>query len=159
MTRRTIELGKIAYNGTGRINRVSIEVELNNGRLSICGAIWNGRGTDWISGGQNLDEIAKLFPTNAKVKRIVAIWRDWHLNDMRAGSPRQMVVANEHIRQHEKAGTRYSYESICEALSAANLLVDNEFIHNGKPYEYGSAWLRTDLPAEVVEEIEGWFAD
>lgn len=93
--KHTIRLPKVDYNETGRKNcGVEIEVEIREREqlgleLSICGAIWNPRHTDHYSGGQNLEEIAKLYPANVRVQRIIEIWRRWHLNTMRAGCEHQ----------------------------------------------------------------------
>lgn len=157
MTTRTIDLGKIAYHGTRKINRVTIDVRLKDGQLSISGTIWNGRGTDCISCGQNIDEIAKLFPLNGQVRRIAEIWRKWHLNHTIPGSPRQMEFVREYNRVNEGDYSKTNYHALCKALHGADLLQDAEYLHNGKPYAYGSAWLRQELPADVLVEIEGWF--
>jgi hypothetical protein len=45
----------------------------------------------------------------------------------------------------------YTWE--CEQLKKVNLLIDESFLHNGKPYEYGSAWLKTEIPENVQQEI------
>ena len=69
---------------------MEINVELLDGAkgkiLSICGSIWNPRGSDIYSGGQNIDEIAKIFSHNKKVQKIREIWDRWHLNDMRTSA-------------------------------------------------------------------------
>ncbi|RYD61954.1 MAG: hypothetical protein EOP83_15845 [Verrucomicrobiaceae bacterium] len=151
--RRTIDLGKIAYNRTGRkANRVTIEVELNVGRLSICGNIWNQRETDCVSCGQNIDEIGRLFPNNQMVQRIVAIWDQYHLNDMQAGSPAQRAHLNG---LGEQRPTGYN-ETLAE-LTRVGLQPDASYLYNGKPYAYGSAWLREEIPEEIIAEIEAWF--
>lgn len=143
--RYTIDLGKIDYNDRGRkINRVTIDVKLTDNRLSISGNIWNGNGSDIISGGQNLEEIGRLFPRNPRVQRIVSVWRRWHLNDMRAGTPEQET----YLRQHPELTT---YDARCEALTVANLNP-----HNG--YRYGSQWLSETLPTNVIEQVRDRFA-
>jgi hypothetical protein len=109
--KRTLHLGKVDYNETGRENcAVDLEIELRHigptytttgeivqkqttdhrmlaeyNELSVCGSIWNPGHSDIYSGGQNIDEIAALFPHNRQVQRIHAIWSEWHLNDMTSG--------------------------------------------------------------------------
>ena len=92
---------------------VEIEVELrsrNNGEkltvdlepiseyfeLSVCGSIWNHIRTDIYSGGQNLDEILRLFPKNPTARRLHALWKRWHLNGMKAGTRRQSEALEHH---------------------------------------------------------------
>lgn len=149
MTRYTYTPGKVDANGCGRkINAVDIKWELKDGRFSMTGAIWNGSHTDWQSGGQNLEEIAELFPNNAKVQRMVAIWRRWHLNDMKAGTPAQEAIIEAH--KDEFPGYPAShYTWACELLKANDLYEDNG-------YKYGSAWLKEKIPADVLAEIESW---
>jgi hypothetical protein len=152
-----ISLGKIDYNNSGRHNcLVTIEWSLEGGRFSASGSIWNPRKTDIYSGGQNLEEIAKLFPSHKLAQRIIDVWRAWHLNDMKAGSPAQEawlktnpVKAVYPESHYEKAGA---------ALAAAGLNPDPSCIHNGAPYRYGSAWLKVELPTDVIAEIESWDA-
>lgn len=152
--KKTLSFGKVDYNNKGRRNcKVTIEVELKDGELSICGNVWNPSETDIYSGGQNLDEIRKLLRGNPKVKRIHEIWQRWHLNHMRAGSPRQRA----YLETQTFPGYPLShYTWACEVLAAAGLQPDNEYIHNGKPYSYGSAWLHEELPAEIIAEVESW---
>jgi hypothetical protein len=138
---KTIDLGKVDYNGSGRcINRVTIDVKLSDGRLSMVGYVRNVRGTA-IALGQCHDTIASLFPGDARVARIVEVWKRWHLNDARPGTPAQM----EYLRAHPHR----SYDDAVRALDDAGLLVDNG-------YRYGTAWLVEELPAEIVAEIASW---
>lgn len=58
---------------------VFIELRIENNRLSICG---NTQG----SGGQIADSIK---PANKFQKRLIEIWRAYHLNDMHAGTEEQ----------------------------------------------------------------------
>lgn len=152
----TINLGKIDYNGRGRkTNQVEIEVRLEEGKLSICGSIWNNIHSDIYSGGQNIEEIASLFPHNKRVQRIKQVWERYHLNDLAAGSPKQ----EDWLRSHPLAGIDWEvsyYERACESLKEAGLNPDPNYIHNGKPYEYGTAWLKEELPADIIKEVESW---
>jgi len=157
---KTLHLGKIDYYGTGRrINAVDIIVNLDYGdisednqkprRLSITGDIWNMPHTDIVSGGQNLEEIGKLFPRNKKVQRIVEVWKRWHLNDMRAGSPAQ----EEWLREY---GRGRDYTETLERLANVGLAWDNDVDGYPDGYKYGSAWLTEELPDEIIAEVESW---
>lgn len=147
--RKVISLGKVDYNRSGRRNcEAEIEIELDNGRLSICAGIWNPRHSDYYTCGQCVDTVAAFFPKNKKVQEIVQVWDRWHLNDMRAGTPAQMAV----IRQHELEFPGYPtshYDWACQLLEANGLLVDNG-------YAYGSAWLKEELPADILAKVESW---
>jgi len=71
---------------------VLIEWELKDGNFSASGMYMNKLGSDCESCGQNLDEILEDFPDNEFVKSIHSIWKRWHLNNMRPGSPKQMEL-------------------------------------------------------------------
>lgn len=53
------------------------------------GALFSASGTYAGGGGQNLNEIAKAYPSDAKVQEIAAVWRVYHLNDVHAGCEHQ----------------------------------------------------------------------
>ena len=148
-----LDLGKIDYENTGTAqNAVEITWELRDGRFSAQGGIWNKSHRDYLSCGQNLDEIAELFPDNEKVQKIHQVWKEWHLNDMTAGSPRQETF----VKKLKQANQPFDYDTIKQKLTDAGLDPDPEFIYKGTPYSYGSAWLMRELPAEIIEEIESW---
>ena len=151
-------LGKVDYNKSGRRNcEAAITWSVDNGRFSMCAEIWNPRHTDIYCGGQCVDSVAAYFPHNAKAQRMVAIWREWHLNNMKAGSSAQeaWLKANP-IDPKEYAYPKSHYDVACAKLAAAGLNPDASHVRNGKPYAYGSAWLNVDLPADVLAEIESW---
>lgn len=152
---RKYVLGKVDYNHTGRRNcEAAITWRFENGRFTMQAEIWNPRKTDIYCGGQCVDTVAAYFPNDAKAKRMVAIWERWHLNDTKAGSPAQ----EEWLRQNPVSAVypESHYEKASAALAGAGLNPDPAHLHNGKPYAYGSAWLREELPADVVAEIESW---
>ncbi len=78
---------KLEFKGDGKI--VDLEIELNDGRLSICGTVWDKYRTPktektLISCGQCVDECRGIIPDE-----LIDIWEKWHLNDMRAGCEHQ----------------------------------------------------------------------
>lgn len=81
------------------------------------------------------------------IARLRDIWREHHLNDLRAGSPAQRA----YLKANPMPNTSDHYRDACKALRTAGLNPDPTYIHNGKPYAYGSAWLREDVPQEVLE--------
>jgi len=246
---------KKTYIGTtAEGERAYISWELKDGKFSASGEIWEKSGADMAGGGQNIDEIARLFPENDQAQRIHEVWKHWHLNDMCAGSPKQMELieggisqryaeykkaANEKAAEYRAAQIRVDsaikkaaasmsdlrlemfrrhilenhtiskdgkgfqnfslkkvkdiwvpvkcylrsqaslpftikiadldtlksfvkqqilsyYDFVCQELEKVGRLVDPDFIHNGRAYRYGSAWLKKDLPPEVVDEINSW---
>jgi hypothetical protein len=73
--------------------------------------------------GQNIDTIAKAYPDDAMVQQIAEVWRKYHLNDMKAGTPEQQaeieqarVTAEDYARQQPKA-EQYFYD---DALTQPN---------------------------------------
>jgi hypothetical protein len=165
---RKISLGKIAYSNPKRkANEVSLSLRLDlhtqkQNRtidleniseyvtLSIVGNIWNTRKTDILSGGQNLEEIAKYFPDNKDIQRIVEIWRMYHLNDMRAGTRKQKNAIDTALRI---LGEKYTYDKACEILKYQNENYKFSNLYNDLGYIYGSSWLVEIIPSEIREEV------
>lgn len=177
---KTFHLGKIAYTSSRRSNLVTIDVELYEcggkdkfiidpltkqktitGKtpayleLSICGNIWNPSHTDIVCGGQCLDTIARYKhqlsdPNTFSV--LYHLWKDYHLNGMRAGTPEQERAVKEWL----KDGHSYDYARACEMLKERGLYEVN-FTglttgrrYNGEPYKYGHGWVVQELPDDVV---------
>lgn len=150
--RKKLVIGKVDYENHGEPrNSVEIEYELKDGKFSASGHIWNYSRRDTLSGGQNLDEILELFPDNELVQRVVAVWKEWHLNDMHAGTPKQ----EEFLATLNLPNSNY-YETAKAKLKDAGLDPDESYLYNGQPYSYGSAWLFIEIPPHIVAEIESW---
>lgn len=162
--KKTLALGKVAYSGTRRINAVELEFELRTlagpkmtvdlepiesyTELSICGSIWNESHTDIVAGGQVIDTIERLFPSK-RVRRIVAIWRRWHLNGMKAGTRAQNEAVDAFWADKERDALNW-YDPTRVHLKTLGLLDD-------RGYRYGTAWLVEPLPAEIAEEVAALF--
>lgn len=137
------KFGKIDYNGTGRkVNEVEIEMELKDGVFSASGAIKNARGTDWLSGGQNIDEIADMMKDNKDVQEIRDLWHKYHLNDMHAGTEKQEDALMK------KFGNRNAsdYDKHVEYLKSVGLYEDDG-------YKYGTGWLKREIPDDDKRRI------
>lgn len=67
------------------------------------------------------------------------VWKRWHLNDMRAGSPKQEAYLREHGRGKD-------YAENCAILQEAGLYEDNG-------YKYGHAWNFEQVPDDVLDWI------
>ena len=149
--KKTLTFGKIAYIDSKKNNLVEITIELKETKkgmaFSAIGGIWNSSKTDYVSGGQNLKEIAKYFPNNNKLQRIVQIWREYHLNDMQAGTSKQMDA----LKNAEFVAGNDWYGNACKFLESKGILTDNG-------YEFGSGWIFQEIPKEILKEIESFFA-
>ena len=75
------------------------------------------------------------------------IWNRWHLNNMVRGSPAQMAFLR--ANPVEAVYPESHYEKASEALEAVGLNPDKS--HSGGPYKYGSAWLREEVPPDVLD--------
>ena len=104
--KKTISFGKIDYNHTGRrANAVEVDIEYRideNGkkRFSVCGGIWNQIYSDTLSGGQNLEEIAKYIHTPL-FKKIYRLWKLYHLNDTHPECEHQRELGWKEIARTE----------------------------------------------------------
>lgn len=78
-----------------------------------------------------------------------ATWKRWHLNDMTSGSPAQEAWLREN--PITAVYPECHYTKACEALAGAGLNPDSNYLHNGKLYKYGNAWLFEELPKEVID--------
>lgn len=123
----------------------SVEVSLTEDRLSIVGSLGPG-GRD--GSGQVYEELESKYSSDEFIKRIIPIWKKWHLNDLTPGSPKQEDFLNKVFDK------RPNYDTCIDKLKEVNLYEDESFIFNGQPYKYGSAWLKTELPQEVINEIK-----
>lgn len=86
--------------------------------------------------------------TAETVAQFLRYWNQWHLNDMQAGSPAQMAE----LEKHAYPGYPASYcEWAQEILRDAGLNPDPGYLHNGKPYAYGHAWLTVSVPDDVLQ--------
>jgi len=88
--------------------------------------------------------------TRPMLDRLFDVWGRWHMNDLRAGSPRQEQHLRDHpIPRHVPGGASF-YERAVAALSSAGLQPDAQHLVDGRPYFYGSAWLTEDVPEDVL---------
>lgn len=149
MTTET-KLKKTLLIGNNLDGDVWIEVKYEDGRLSITGVVGPMRnGNAKGSAGQCVDALDGDLKLREgwkpeMVQELANVWRRWHLNDTRAGTPAQM----EHLRAnaHKFKGYPQSYYDWARAeLASAGLQPDPE-----TGYSYGSAWLYEEVPADVL---------
>jgi len=178
-----INLGKLNYNGTGKRYPAEVVIELTKRggektftidpktgervytgkttpeyyELSAHGAIWNTTKTDWLSGGQNLDTIAK-YTKNPDFLKVYKWWKLYHLNGLRPGTPEQQKAVNE----WKAAGNRYDYTEVCAYLKTIGLY---EVLFTGKTvgreyknelYKYGHAHVIEEIPENDLNEIRAF---
>ena len=126
--------------------------------FTACGNVWNNLHTDIIFGGQCLDEIDKFrfYLSNRKLwSEIYDLWKKYHLNGMKAGTPEQEAAIQEWI----DSGHKYDYKDACEYLKSIGLYEVNFTgksvgrLFNNEPYKYGHAWIIEDLPEDVFERV------
>ena len=83
--------------------------------------------------GQTLDIIKELFGSNPRIKKILKIWDEWHLNDMQPNCI------------HQKALNCNNGDFTKQAA------VETKKCPLG--YDYGSKWLVKELPDKVKDDI------
>lgn len=112
-----------------------------SGNLSLWGSFHGNYGQiyEYLSDPTRI-HLSKEF-NYEDIINIQKIWKRWHLNDLRAGTPRQEAF----VRKWEVNNT-YDYKRVCEALTKANLLVDHG-------YKYGTSWLKEDVPMGVIKYL------
>lgn len=157
--KRIVRLGSV---NIGRTYPVPLfcTIEYDDGRLSISGVEGpKDNGDCFGSSGQivfhqwDFAEYDDGFDAET-VKRFREIWEQWHLNDMQAGSPDQTKYLDSLGNDFRGKGFDSHYSWACEVLADAGLQPDPNFLHNDKPYSYGSAWLRTEVPNDVLEWLQ-----
>lgn len=149
--KKVIDFGKIDFNSVGRkINRVTVDVELRNEMFfSVCADVWNSKKTDCIVGGQCLDDIYPFLKDNKLFKEIYRLWKSYHLNDLKPGTPEQMECIKNHKDEiDESLGF---YEKELSLLRKYNLDVVE---YEGQPYKYGTKWLYQPIPEEDLNLIK-----
>ena len=118
---------------------VYVEFNPDSGRLSLSGTARGKMG----GSGQVLEQVREGVPAEGWRKRdcyeLYKCWKRWHLNDLRAGTPKQ----EEAVREWKKKN-QYDYKLVCDYLKTIGLYEDNG-------YRYGTAWLKEEVPKEVIE--------
>lgn len=135
---KKVKIGRTEY------GLLTAEIKYTNGRLSICGYEGKHHCGQIIMSEWRMRDYAPGW-TPELVAAFREIWGTWHLNDAQAGSPAQM----EYLR-----GKNLRYEQACEELAAAGLNPDPDYLYDGKPYRYGSAWLFKSVPEAVLQFLK-----
>ena len=114
----------------------------------VIGYEFSACGSGLGYGGQCLDhfkeEAEKYMIDESRrelFNRVFAIWNEYHLNCMIAGTKKQMECL-EGCDSHD-------YTDRCKYLEEHDLLVDNG-------YKYGTSWLGKQIPREIMDEVFSW---
>lgn len=107
--------------------------------LTISGATYKG--------GLNCQQIDAINKYRSRVPewklrdfdRLMQIWRDYHLNDLTAGTFTQEKAIQEWKKTH-----KYNYDGARRYLEECGLLVD-------KGHTYGADWLCRPIPFEDID--------
>ena len=155
---RKIFLGYTDYEFPGKkVNSVGCEISLKDGKyFSAMAWIMDSRGKDHLIGGQCLDTINDNCPdikANPIWQKIYRLWKLYHLNDMHAGTVEQEEALDKWCALSEDNSIQSvkGYDKACEYLKSIGLY---EVEYNGKPYRYGSGWLKRDIPEEDLNQIK-----
>lgn len=141
--KKTINMGYCKLSGDKRRRKATVEVrlEVRDGKLylSIVGEIKG------YSSGQCCKEMEKYaVQKRQNFDEIIEVWKRYHLNDMRAGTPKQEQAVREYCKNNE-----YNYNKVREYLNSIGLIVDNG-------YTYGTNWLYEEIPQHILDKIFKW---
>lgn len=148
---------KVKFLDKNKINW-KIDITLENGVLSITG---EGNGCS----GQVLDEIV---PKNKPQEKLINIWKEYHLNNLHAGTELQeKVLLNcrdksykrvlKYLALFDKNGNKLSLNSQKLMLKYIDYdefeeLRKNCLIYDGD-YRYGTSWLKRELPDNFENDL------
>lgn len=146
---KTVRLGAQRTYG-GRYYSTYAKIKLIDGRLSICGVEGPLPSGNCLGACGQIDmhmepsDIINPAPgwSHGKIQRFLNVWQEWHLNDMRAGTPAQEAHIKAHKDEYPGFPTSH-YTWASELLEKAGLNPDNG-------YKYGSAWLTVEVPDNVL---------
>lgn len=153
---KVVRLGTVQTGG-GAWMSVYAKIEYDGKRLSITGVEGPTQSGNALGGCGQIDmhydreTIRSMRPApgwdHGKIIAFFQTWKRWHLNDMRAGSPAQRNLLDEVHGKYRSV----PYQEAVATLEEHGLLVDPDYIHNGKPYQFGTGWLSETVPDEVLD--------
>lgn len=164
-------MNKILRIGTmqigGRRGSIYCKIELVDGMFSISGVIAPLPSGNSLGGCGQIDmEFAHrnmedndnrysnlIYPEDIKFAEgwnkelwldFLDIWKKYHLNDMKAGTPKQEKAIDEFRAKNKIEG--WAYEKEVEYLKSIKL-------YNDRGVKYGFQWLKEDLPFALFAYI------
>lgn len=161
--KNTIMPGYLPDGRNNALVPVHITVEFCGGRLSICGVVGaKSNGDCHGSAGQCRNELLRGDFTCAngwtidEVQKLYRLWERWHLNDIRPECEHQRALgwrelAKKKLDNGERAGHTYydEYKGAAYASKHPEGILCKPCPVCG--YEYGSKWLKEDVPADVID--------
>ena len=132
--------------GEWRAGNCRIQWELSQSKEGPCFSASGGIGNpiNPHTVGQCLEEIKERHPQNLPLSQIYKVWKRYHLNDMKAGTPDQEAAI-----ESRKQTKRYDFSAACNHLESIGLLDDGG-------YKYGSKWLYSPIPQIILDKINQW---
>ena len=132
---------KIRYND-GKLSISGVEGPLSSGNcLGSCGQIvmsYNPRSRHYSTPPKQIKFNAGW--NAGRWLAFISLWDKWHLNDLTAGCPHQEA----HLQEHPELSR--DYEELIKLPLFAKCPHCN--------YAYGTSWLRTEVPTEVIDQLE-----
>lgn len=133
--------------------QIEWSLEVKDGRQ-----VFSASGDYAGSSGQCLDEIGAAYPNDPTVQEMVDVWREWHLNDMHAGTAEQEATIKRWIAE----GNTYEYGAVCRMLQSKGIYevpstcydIPEDF--EKATYKYGERWLYRAIPDSILQTIERW---
>ena len=89
-----------------------------------------------------LEELNSNWQIPHKLRRLLQIWKEWHLNDLMAGTKSQV----EALKKCRFSG----YDEQVEFLKSIGLYCDRD-------YKYGTDWLIKPVPDKIIVELKQIF--
>lgn len=139
-------------NGKNRDYNSLEEIEGEITRISFTGEIFEGRRSSRY--GQCDLEISDLIPYVSNTKdredliRILTLWQDWHLNDVKAGTDLQTAAISQAFADEGQ----HDYGWQCSYLLSKG-------IYNDRGYKYGTSWLYKQPSKDVINQINNLFQE
>jgi hypothetical protein len=138
---------KTVFIGITNEGRLNVSIKWDGHRLSITGTEGRNHGGQIVMSPWNIQTYAEGHSAET-VQQLRSIWQKWHLNDMQAGSPAQTAFL-----EANPVNKPDHYTAASQALKAAGLNPDPNYLHEGKPYKYGTAWLTIEVPVEALQYL------
>ncbi len=154
---KVVRLGTILPSWRNRAFSIFCKIKWNDGKLSISGVEGPFKNGDCAGSCGQIDmhlrdEVETINPasgwTHEKLRWFFDIWERWHLNQLIAGTPGQMeyLRRRKHEYSYAEHGDYYSW-----AKGKLGQVDFNPVALNGEEYFYGHAWLKEDVPDDVLE--------
>lgn len=118
-------------------NRVSIELSVKFGCLSVSASLYDKHAHHAFAVGQCREDVANEFP---QLTAFTALWQEWHRNDCQVGTAAQQQALLD------STGLSVSFDAKKTLLAHIDLNPD-------RGYSYGSSWLFKPLTLSALKSI------